>query len=425
MTMRGSIHPTLLPENWPFSWEWLPQPAYMVGGAVRDALLGRTREYWDLDFVIPSDAVKVAQSIARHYHVGFVLLDPQRQIARVVFPQATVDFAQQEGESLEADLGRRDFTINAIAYNPHSQEIIDPLQGRADLERGIIKMVSPANLQDDPLRLMRAYRQAAQLNFTIEATTQATIQSLASHITQVAPERVRVEINYLLANSLGTFWLIKAAENNLLAPFFPNATPQSWEKLPLADTIAGLIAGNWPQLSLELQQCVRHTVKTTWLGVTKLACLVNCQPEVARQELKALTYSDAEVKAVTTALRLLPKLKSDNMSVREQYFFFQEVGNVFPATVVLALVDDTLVSAMSGDSLLTVYTLLISRYLNPNDLVAHPTKLVSGDELIIALNISPSPKLGQLLTEIAVAQAEEKISTPEEAIALAQQLLVD
>jgi tRNA nucleotidyltransferase (CCA-adding enzyme) len=423
--MHGSIHPTLLPENWPFSWEWLPQPAYMVGGAVRDALLGRTREYWDLDFVIPSDAVQVAQSIARHYHVGFVLLDPQRQIARVVFPQATVDFAQQEGESLEADLGRRDFTINAIAYNPHSQEIIDPLQGRADLERGIIKMVSPANLQDDPLRLMRAYRQAAQLNFTIEATTQATIQTLASHITQVAPERVRVEINYLLANSLGTFWLIKAAENNLLAPFFPNATPQSWEKLPLADTIAGLIAGNWPQLSLELQQCVRHTVKTTWLGVTKLACLVNSQPEVARQELKALTYGDAEVKAVTTALRLLPKLKSGNMSVREQYFFFQEVGNVFPATVVLALVDDTLVSAMSGDSLLTVYTLLISRYLNPNDLVAHPTKLVSGDELIIALNISPSPKLGQLLTEIAVAQAEEKISTPEEAIALAQQLLVD
>ncbi|MDB9321760.1 CCA tRNA nucleotidyltransferase [Nodularia spumigena CS-591/04] len=425
MTIHGLIYPTLVPDNWPFGLEWLPQPAYIVGGAVRDALLGRTREYLDLDFIIPSGAVGVAQAIARHYQAGFVLLDPQRKIARVVFPEATVDFAQQEGDSLETDLHRRDFTINAIAYNPHTAEIIDPLQGCADLEQGILRMVSAANLKDDPLRLMRAYRQAAQLDFTIEPDTDKTIQSLASQIIEVAAERVRVEINYLLANSQGTFWLKKAAENVLLAPFFPNATPQSWEKLAKVDTVAALITQNYPQLSTELQQYVRDTVKTTWLGIAKLACLVHPSSEVAEIELQALTYSRGEIKAVTTALKLVQQLKSANMSVREQYFFFQEAGNVFAATIVLALVDDNLVSAMSGDKSLRVYAPLISRYLNPDDLVAHPTKLVSGNELIIALNISPSPKLGELLTEIAVAQAEGKISTPEQAIALARSLLLD
>ncbi|KZL48037.1 [cytidine(C)-cytidine(C)-adenosine (A)]-adding enzyme [Nodularia spumigena CENA596] len=425
MTIHGLIYPTLVPDNWPFGLEWLPQPAYIVGGAVRDALLGRTREYLDLDFIIPSGAVGVAQAIARHYQAGFVLLDPQRKIARVVFPEATVDFAQQEGDSLETDLHRRDFTINAIAYNPHTAEIIDPLQGCADLEQGILRMVSPANLKDDPLRLMRAYRQAAQLDFTIEPDTDKTIQSLASQIIEVAAERVRVEINYLLANPPGTFWLKKAAENNLLASFFPNATPQSWEKLAKVDTVAALITQNYPQLSTELQQYVRDTVKTTWLGIAKLACLVHPSSEVAEIELQALTYSRGEIKAVTTALKLVQQLKSANMSVREQYFFFQEAGNVFAATIVLALVDNNLVSAMSGDKSLRVYAPLISRYLNPDDLVAHPTKLVSGNELIIALNISPSPKLGELLTEIAVAQAEGKISTPEQAIALARSLLLD
>ncbi len=421
--MRDLIYPTLVPENWPFGWEWLPQPAYIVGGAVRDALLGRTREYLDLDFIIPSGAVAVAEAIARHYHAGFVLLDPQRQIARVVFPEATVDFAQQEGDSVETDLYRRDFTINAIAYNPYTQQFIDPLQGRADLEQGILRMVSAANLKDDPLRLMRAYRQAAQLDFSIESDTEKTIESLASHITAVAAERVRVEINYLLANPQGAFWLKKAAENHLLGSLFPNATPQSWEKLAKVDTVAALITQNYPQLSEKLHQYVRDTVKTTWLSIAKLACLVDSDPEVAKIELQTLTYSQAEIKAVTTALKLFPQIKSANMSVREEYLFFQAVGNVFAATIILALVDDNLVSAMSGDQSLRFYAPLISRYLNPDDLVAHPTKLVGGGELILALNISPSPKLGELLTEIAIAQAEGKISTPQEAIALARELL--
>ncbi|AFY47835.1 tRNA nucleotidyltransferase/poly(A) polymerase [Nostoc sp. PCC 7524] len=420
--MFGSVPSTLAPENWPFSLECLPQPAYMVGGAVRDAILGRTREYWDLDFVIPSNAVQVARAIARRYQAGFVSLDSERQIARVVFPDATADFAQQEGESLETDLLRRDFTINAIAYNPHTQEIIDPLHGCDDLQLGVLRMVSPGNLQDDPLRLLRAYRQASQLGFTIEPNTQNTIRALATQICQVAAERVRVEIGYLLASSQGTPWITKAGEDGLLTSFFKNATPESFCQIAAVDQVATILAQHWPQLDVEVQQPVRDTVKTTWLGIAKLACLVHPNPAVAEIELQELTYSRAEIRAITTALRLFPQLKTAN-TVREQYFLFQEAGVVFGSTVVVALVNDTLVEAMSGTNPFRVYAPLISRYLNPDDLVAHPTQLVSGKNIMIALNIPASPVVGQLLKEIGVAQAEGKISTPEEAIELAKKLL--
>ncbi|MEH2259588.1 CCA tRNA nucleotidyltransferase [Nostoc sp.] len=432
--MRESIPSTLAPENWPFSLEFLPQPAYMVGGAVRDAILGRTREYLDLDFVIPSKAVKVARAIAHHYKAGFVLLDAKRQIARVVFPDATADFAQQEGDSLEVDLHRRDFTVNAIAYNPHTQEIIDPLQGYVDLQQGILRMVSPANLEDDPLRLMRGYRQAAQLGFTIEPATQATIRSLASHLGKVAAERVRVEIGYLLANSQGTPWITMAWEDGLLAPFFKNATRESLLKLAAVDTAAALLTQKWQKLGVQLQEYIRDSIKTTWLGIAKLACLVNPNPELAEIELQELTYSRAEIRGVTTALKLLPQLKLIDMSLREQYFLFHDADIVFPATVVLAVAINNLVEAISGDKPLhtavetkamsyQVLAPLINRYLNPNDAIAHPTPLVSGKELIISLDIPASPIIGQLLTEIAIAQVEGKLSTPTEAIAYARQLI--
>ncbi|QKQ77275.1 CCA tRNA nucleotidyltransferase [Nostoc sp. TCL240-02] len=435
--MHKSIPSTLAPENWPFSLEFLPQPAYMVGGAVRDALLGRTREYLDLDFVIPSKAVKVARAIAHHYKAGFVLLDAERQIARVVFPHATADFAQQEGDSLEVDLHRRDFTVNAIAYNPHTQEIIDPLQGYVDLQQGILRMISPANLEDDPLRLMRGYRQAAQLGFTIEPATRTAICSLASHLSKVAAERVRVEIGYLLENSQGTPWIASAWEDGLLAPFFQNATRESLSKLAAIDSAATLITENWQQLGTQLQAYVRDSIKTTWLGIAKLACLVNPNPELAEIELQQLTYSRAEIRGVTTALKLLPQFQVVDMSLREQYFLFRDADIVFPTAAVLAVALDNLVEAMSNDKPLhtavttsletkardcPVLTLLINRYLNPDDLVAHPSLLVSGKELIIALDIPASPIIGQLLTEIAVAQAEGKVSTPTEAIAYARQL---
>ena len=413
----------LAAKNWPFSLEYLPQPVYMVGGAVRDAILGRVREYVDLDFIIPADAVKVARKIAQRYQAGFVLLDAERQIARVVFPHATVDFAQQEGESLITDLHRRDFTINAIAYNPHTQEIIDPLEGYKDIESGLLQMISPVNLQNDPLRLMRAYRQAAQLGFTIEPATQETIRSLAKSINQVAAERVRVEIGYLLANSQGTFWLNLAWKDGVLTSFFKNATEESFIKLTAVDQAYTLISENWQQLGEELANYVRETVKTSWLATAKLACLVDSKPEIAEIELQKLTYSRAEIRAVTTGLRLFSEIKAVKMPLRKQYFLFREMGILFPAVLVLALANDIVAKGMFEESMFITYEPLIKRYLDKNDAVAHPIPLLNGKDMMTALQIPASPLIGELLMEVGVAQAEGKISTVEAAIEFARNLV--
>lgn len=406
----------LSPETWPFSLEWLPQPTYLVGGAVRDALLSRRSEYVDLDFVLPDRAVKIARAIAKHYQTGFVLLDAERQIARVVFKHATVDFAQQEGSTLETDLRRRDFTVNAIAYNPHNGEIIDPLQGCADLQQGVLRMVSAKNLQEDPLRLLRAYRQAAQLSFVIEPDTQSVIRQLAPQLSQVAAERVRVELGYLLSSSVGTPWLITAWEDGLLAPWFKSATQEQLAQVAAVDRVAVVLAQSWHTLGWELSQLVREPLKTTWLSIAKLICLVNQQPELAEAELTELTYSRTEVRAVSTALKLLPQLKvlSAQMSLREQYFLFRTAGSVFPTLAVLAVANGILVEAIAP---------LINRYLTPDDPVAHPTPLVTGKELMQALNLRSSPLVGELLMQIQLAYIEGKISTPAEALKLASHLV--
>lgn len=401
----------------PFDWEWLPQPSYLVGGAVRDRLLGRKSEYLDLDFVLPTEAVETARAIAKHYKAGFVLLDAQRQIARVVFKNATVDFALQEGSTLEADLRRRDFTINAIAYNLRTQEPIDPLQGCTDLKQRVLRMVSPQNLQDDPLRLLRGYRQAAQLGFDLEPVTRETIRQLAPCITQVAAERVRVELGYLLNSDRGTEWLQAAWEDGLLVVWFPNTTRSQLTQLLKVDAAATTLSIAFPQLVQELIQPVRDTIKTSRLAIAKLTCLVAPSPETAEIELDKLTYSRAEIKAVTTALQLLPQIQTVSpaqMTLADQYFFFRTAGVVFPVIVVLAVAQGISLDALST---------LIHRYLNPKDPIAHPTPLLTGNDLMKALQLKPSPLIGELLLQIQLACIEGKVATVEEAIAFAAQTL--
>ncbi|HEY9602241.1 MAG TPA: CCA tRNA nucleotidyltransferase [Allocoleopsis sp.] len=406
----------LSPTTWPFSLEWIPPQACLVGGAVRDALLRRRGEYLDLDFVVPVDAVNTARSLAKHYQAGFVVLDAERQIARVVFDQATVDLAQQEGDSLETDLHRRDFTVNAIAYNPRTNEFIDPLQGVEDCRTGIIRMVSRTNLEDDPLRLLRAYRQAAQLGFRIEPTTRAVLRELAPLLGQVAAERVQVELGYLLKSPQGTPWLTAAWEDNLLQSWFPDATAQGLAQVEAIDRSVIGLEKTWTQLGEELRVLVSGKSASS-LSLAKLAFLLPSVPEAAQEQLMSLKYSRAEIRTLIIALQYLPQLLShatSQMSVKEQYFFFQDVGSVFPALTVLAVA-----SGMPVDEI----TPLINRYLTPNDPVAHPTPLVTGNELMRNLNLPASPQVGKLLTAIGVARAEGRISTPKEALELAAQII--
>ncbi len=411
--LSGSIFSV---KTWPFDLKWLPQPAYLVGGAVRDGLLGRKSEYLDLDFVLLEKAVKTARILANHYKAGFVLLDAKRQIARVVFQDATVDLAQAEGESLLEDLQRRDFTINAIAYNPVTDALIDPHNGQADLQRHCIRMISVENLRDDPLRLLRGYRQAAQLGFELESQTQSVIRQLAPLLSQVAVERVQTELGYLLHQPGGMAWVQQAIEDGLISSWFPDAQ-QHWSELTQMDDAATECAQHWPELAVELLASVRPTIKTSLLALAKLAYLLTPQPEIAESQLLRLKYSKAEIRGAIALLQCLPAVLEtapSQLSLRQQYFLFQESAKLFPAVVVMALAAGVEASSLSG---------LIERYLTPDDPVAYPTLLITGNELMSELNLRPSPKIGQLLMKIQIAQVEGQISTSQEAIQFAAQSL--
>ena len=421
-SLSPPIQSVLCPDAWPFELRDLPKTIHLVGGCVRDAFLGHSSGYLDLDFVVEADAVGVAKEIAQRYRAGYVLLDEARQIARVVFNNTTADFALQVGDSLQEDLTRRDFTVNAIAYNPHVGKIIDPLDGYRDLQRGIIRMIHEDNLKDDPLRLLRAYRQAAQLNFSLDWETQNAIREFSGLLSQVATERIRVELGYLLSSASGTPWVTQLFQDGLLDQCFPQSSAQSIAQLSALDEAEVTLNRIYPELVSALHQRLSNraqgaeALRRTVLSTIKLLGLVSPNPELAEAALTQLKYSRNEIRLVCSVLQAQQTLsQSDSIfsSKTQQYQLFQQVGKYFPALVLAAIA-----TQFSLDQLHP----LIREFLSPDSPIAHPRPLLSGTELMAALTLDPGPGVGQLLQQIAIAHAEGHILTKSDAIAYAGQL---
>ena len=401
--------------NLPFDLNLLPKPVYVVGGAVRDSLLGRVRAELDLDLVITTGAVAVARQLATAYRAGFVLLDAERQIARVVFPGLTVDIAQQDGARIVDDLARRDYTLNAIAYDIQTGATIDPFNGTEDIQHQTLRMVGRDNLVSDPLRLLRAYRQAAQLNLTIEPATHQAIRELVSLLTTVAAERVLAELRYLLQTPSSSQWLTVLVADDLLTGWLEIPVDAGFPaRLTQFDRAVGLIHQHYPALTLALDRSLRDTISISRRSIGKLMLILSPELQLATAQMSRLTFSTVEIQVVTTAITYLPQLLGIEMSLREQYFWFQAVGNNFPLIVVLAI--------RSGVELVDLAP-LIDRYLDPLNQVAHPTPLVSGRDLMASLDLPPSPIIGKLLTEIQIARIMDKIATPAAAIQFAREFL--
>ena len=185
--LLASVRETLPPD----------QEIYLVGGAVRDALLGH--ESHDLDFAVPADGIKLARRVANKLKGAFYPLDEERDTGRVVLIHADttrtiMDFATYRGANIEADLHDRDFTINAIAFNLQAETIHDPLNGANDLRAKRIRACSSESLANDPIRVLRAIRLAARLGFKIEAETRQKIKQAAGGLQSASPERLRDEL---------------------------------------------------------------------------------------------------------------------------------------------------------------------------------------------------------------------------------------
>ncbi|MGD1853802.1 MAG: CCA tRNA nucleotidyltransferase [Leptolyngbyaceae cyanobacterium] len=412
----------LIPTTWPFDSRLLPETACVVGGSVRDALLERQADYLDLDFVLPDGAVAIASDIARRYRAGFVVLDADNQIARAVFDQATIDFAQQVGPTLETDLQRRDFTINAIAYHPQSDRLIDPLNGMADLKQQTLRMVSRENLAEDPLRLLRAYRQAAQLGFTIDSNTRCTIRELAPLLKTIAAERIRHELDALLSQPHGATCFRMAWQDGLFDVWLPHLSAEHTAKLAILETALADLPNVPGYLGLlhGWKDPVPAGHYRSWLKAARLSQLLPSDEDAAGRWLTRLKYSRSEGQAIFRVLQTQPYLdrmvtQAGYLSRSDQFFLFKVAGTSFPAVSLVAL--------SLGIPAETI-AVLVKRYQTENDPLAHPSPLVSGKDLMRWLNLKSGPHIGQLISAIENAQATGQLTNTDEALAWAKEWFI-
>ena len=222
--------------------------AYLVGGAVRDAVL--KRPFKDIDIAVPPSAGfrSGTQRLARALNAACFPLDEENQVWRLVTREAPVfqlDIAPFQGGTLEADLKRRDFTINALALKlePGTQlasdrktggftlrlekaKVIDLCGGLKDAAAGRVRPESPGVFLEDPLRLLRAFRIASALDFAIAPAALKTIKSQAGLISGSAGERVREELLRLFESPVSHKWLALMHKAGLLCAVFPELAAQ-------------------------------------------------------------------------------------------------------------------------------------------------------------------------------------------------------
>jgi len=214
------------------------EEVYLVGGAVRDFLLGRPLGK-DFDFVVPGDAAGLAKEVARQMQGTAFLLDDAFGTWRVVIKKAEgkseADFCVRQGGDILADLRQRDFTINSLAirlpdiFQNEKPLVIDPLGGLSDLRKGILRANSEDSLRQDPLRMLRAYRFAYALGLKIDEETAKAIGRNQKLIHRSAGERVRGEFFAALHENRAAHFLRDLYQTGLLPELFPEIG--EWEQL--------------------------------------------------------------------------------------------------------------------------------------------------------------------------------------------------
>jgi poly(A) polymerase len=459
--------------------------SYLIGGLVRDMLLGRDTA--DIDIAVAADALEVAPKVAKALGGKYVLLDEVNRVGRVVVSSGDakweLDFSTIEG-SLEQDLARRDFTIDAMAIELEmtfqSPVLIDPFNGYDDLRKGIVRAVAETAFPSDPVRLLRAVRLAAELNFKIESQTETLIQRYSHLIASVAGERVREELLRLLAMPRGGQLLTYLDELGLLTAMFPELVQTKGAEQPKEhfwdvfhhsiQTVAAvdflLRQGDWEYAgdevlsaapwSAELKQHFDQEVShgSTRKSLLKLAALLHdlAKPQtktieesgrirflghakegatIATDILERLRFSTKEIKLVEVAVRyhLRPTQMSHEElpSRRAIYRYFRDAGDAGIDILFLSLADHLASRGQYLD---------LAQWQEHAQLVAHvlaqhfeeesltvPPKLIDGHDLMDKFGLSPGPKIGEILEAVREAQAAGEVTTREEVFAYIEHLL--
>ena len=448
--------------------------AYLVGGLVRDQLLGRAVKR-DIDLAIDGDASGLARLFADQNGGALYLMDAEHDVARVILGDTYIDFAALRGD-VRSDLATRDFTINAMARQIGSEELLDPFHGQHDLREKQIRAVSQTVFRDDPVRLLRALRLSGELGFVLEPHTEDWVRGDAALLAFASMERARDEFCKILAQPESVTRLRQADDLGLLAALLPevNALKNVTQSPPhhfdvfehtlhALDELVKLQAHSYSEVAngeflSVLQTHFEQQVSAERTRGTLLRCAVLLHDvgkpitrsvgpegaihfyeheargaEMCDAVMRRLRFSNDEIDIVTRVLRyhLRPAqlARGEPLTNRAAYRYFRDAGDTGIDTCVLALadwrgkavpVDQEMDAAQRATN-----ALLLDRYFRAQETVIDPPSLVDGRVLMKELKIAAGPRVGELLEAIREAQVEGEIKTRDDALALAQKMLTE
>ncbi|MFH1091938.1 MAG: HD domain-containing protein [Pseudomonadota bacterium] len=450
-------------------------PVYLVGGCLRDLLLGR--EVNDFDLAVWGDLEETAARTASSLGVRAVPLGRAPAIVfRLIHQGLIVDVSPLEEPDILADLLRRDLTINALALELTSETdrawIIDPVQGLKDLEEKRARFVSEQNLIKDPLRLLRLFRFAATLELSLAPDSLALVGKHALLINQTPGERIREELLKLLSVP-GSHPLVTAMlEHGLLEALIPELTPlrgcgqNHYHHLDVLDhtllalkrleEIMAAPEEYLPRYAPELRRYLSQGHCPAWL---KMALLWHDlgKPETRKVEDGGRTtfhrheqlseklagrlaarfrMSAAETALIRRLVRhhmrpfLLREARAGgHLTRRGVYRFGRDVGDDLWGLVVLSLADAAAAQgpaqeAQGGlEGLAVFFDHLLEELLAQKAKLIKMPRLLSGRDILNELGLEPSPEVGRILAAIEEAQALGRVATRKEALILARRVL--
>jgi putative nucleotidyltransferase with HDIG domain len=454
--------------------KFLPQPllsqilkqsgAYLVGGTVRDQLLGRPFADWDL--AVEHDPAGLARAIAENEGSRVVILGKKKQIIhRVVSAGHIFDIAAIQGQTISQDLLRRDFTINAMAVSLPAGRLIDPAGGRKDLDRGVIRMTGKTVFDDDPLRLLRAFRMAATLGFAIDPETLAAVSQKAGQIRQVAGERIRDEWQKILQTRDSAQWISQMDRAGLLGSLFPelealkNCGQNRHHEFNVFDHTMAVYRGleqilhqNRPALTTDRKNAGLLTFPSA-VELLKHAALLHdigkpqtrttddqgrihfyhhprAGAQMTGQICRRLRFSCADAGYVTFLIRhhirplfLYTAQQRDVLTTRAVTRFFIKTRPHTPDLLMLAAADMAGKKKQTDTQFMDFAVGLLARYRTVYLPACTRPRLLTGHDLMGELGLSPSPLFAEILAKVEESRLAGCIASREQALELARKIV--
>lgn len=432
---------------------------YLVGGTVRDYYMGL--ESVDRDIIVmDEDAREFALKLADLFNATFVPLDEENKIYRLVLPDKInyIDVTNPVGDSIEKDLMRRDLTINAIAVNIRTGDVIDISGGVTDIKNKCINYVNEHNFIDDPLRLLRVYRFQALYGFQLAPETINAVCKYVDLIHKPAVERVNYEILKLFSGKYAHQALENMNKTWLLEEIFPfvnelkQVPPNSHHHLDLfhhsIETVkqVQLLYENAPDVVKE------HLDRIDFGGFSRLAHLKlaafmhdigkfstwtieegkhrfikhdDVGAKMSVKILKKLHFSNKQIDYISSMIKyhIYPSHVMNSPQITEKIMmrYVRKMDKNSIDAIILAQADR--LSARGPEITdeivernITALNMLLKFYLEARETLKPLPKLLDGNEVMKILNIKPSRRLGEIMDALHEAQISGDVLTKDHAI---------